>query len=264
MIYGVLMVCISGRFKLVFRPLGLLLLLTAFAAANGCTGINLKDFSFHNLFTNKSPTTIDKTAEQLALSGMAKLEKKNYEKAAEDFKSLKEHYPYSKYAILAELKLGDAYFGQLKYYEAALSYEEFVRLHPRNEVIPYVLYQGGMSHFLTFTDVERDPEETKSAIQAFEKVIQNFPQSEYAAKSEKQMAECKKRIVSHMFSVAKHYYINKRYAAAKTRLDAMKEKYPEAVADLGYGPTVDKMLAQCNKEVAKGERKPDFWTRAGF
>ncbi len=257
------MVCVSGRSKLVFRPLGFLLLLVAFLAVNGCTVINLKEYSFRDLFKKKS-ATIDKTAEQLALSGMAKLEKKDYEKAAEDFKNLKEHYPYSKYAILAELKLGDAYFGELHYSEAALSYEEFVRLHPRNEVIPYVLYQVGMSHFLTFTTVDRDPEETKTAIQSFEKVIQNFPQSEYAAKSQQQIIECKKRIVSHMFSVAKHYYINKCYAAAKTRLDAMKEKYPQPVADLGYGPIVDKMLAKCDKEVAKGEKKPDFWTRVGF
>ena len=116
---------------------------------------------------------------------MAKLEKKDYEKAAEDFKKLKEHYPYSKYAILADLKLGDAYFYDKKYSEAAMAYEEFVRLHPRNEVVPYVLYQIGMSHFLTFTTVDRDPEETKMAMQAFEKVIQNFPEIGIRSKSRK-------------------------------------------------------------------------------
>ena len=104
------MVCISGRFKLVLRPLGILLLLIAFSAVNGCTGTSLSDLHLSNLFAKKKPTTIDKTAEQLALSGMAKIEKKEYGKAAEDFKKLKEHYPYSKYAILADLKLGDAYF----------------------------------------------------------------------------------------------------------------------------------------------------------
>ena len=261
------MICISGRSKLVFRPLGLILVLIALSAFSGCSStnlFNLKNFSFSDLFSKKPPT-IDKTAEQLALAGMAKLEKKEYNEAAEEFKKLKEHYPYSKYAILAELKLGDAYFGDLKYYEAALSYEEFVRLHPRNEVIPYVLYQVGMSHFLTFTTVDRDPEETKTASQAFEKVIQNFPQSQYAAKSEKQIIECKKRIISHMFGVAKQYYSLKCYSAAKRRLDTMTQQYPEVVADLGYGPTVQKMLAKCDKEAVKGsETKPDFWTRIGF
>jgi outer membrane protein assembly factor BamD len=258
------MICLAKRSKPVFGLPGVFLLCIALLALNGCSSLsNLKEYYLGDLFSKKSKT-IDKTAEQLALSGMANLGKKDYAKAAEDFKNLKEHYPYSKYAILAELKLGDAYFGDRKYLEAAMSYEEFVRLHPRNEVIPYVLYQVGMSHFLTFSNVERDPEETKTAMQAFEKVIQNFPHSEYAAKSQQQIIECKKRLVSHMYSVAKHYYLNKYYAAAKTRLDTMIEKYPQSMADLGYGPSVEKMLAKCNREVAKGERKPDFWTRAGF
>ena len=38
----------------------------------------------------------------------------------------------------------------------------------------------------------------------------------------------------------------------------------QEVADLGYGPVVNKMLAKCDKEVAKGPWKPDIWTRAGF
>ena len=256
------MICTSSRSKQVFRPLGLALLVVALLALNGCAGLSPKEY-FSGLFGKKT-STIDKTAEQLALSGMAKLEKKDYEKAVEDFKQLKEHYPYSKYAILADLKLGDAYFYDKKYSEAAMTYEEFVRLHPRNEVVPYVLYQIGMSHFLTFTTVDRDPEETKTAMQAFEKVIQNFPKTEYAAKAEKQIMECKKRVLCHMFKVATHYYINKRYSAAKYRLDAMKEKYPQALADLGYEPQVQKMLAECDKEIAKGERKPDIWTRVGL
>jgi len=132
-------------------------------------------------------------------------------------------------------------------------------------VIPYVLYQVGMSHFLTFTNVDRDPDETKTAIQSFEKVIQNFPKSEYAAKSEKQIIECKKRVIAHMFSVAQHYYNVKRYSAAKMRLDTMIQKYPEAVADLGYGPAIQKMLVKCDKEMPKEQSaKPDFWTRMGF
>lgn len=254
---------VSGRFKPVFRPRGALLLLVALLFLSGC-GVNLKQYYFGDLFSKKSSSTVDKNARQLALTGMANLQKKDYAKAAENFKKLKEHYPFSKYAILAELKLGDAYFGERKYSEAALSYEEFVRLHPRNEVIPYVLYQVGMSHFLNFTSVDRDPAETKTAMDAFGKVIQNFPKSEYAAKSEKQIEECKKRITCHMFGIAHHYYINGYYRAAKTRLDTMIQTYPQAVADLGYGSEVQKMLAKCNKEVAKGDRKPDFWTRVGF
>ncbi len=229
---------------------------------SGC-GTNLKEYYFGDLFA-KSTSSVDKTAEQLAVEGVKELQKKDFGKAAENFKKLKEHYPYSKYAILADLKLGDAYFYDTKYSEAAMAYEEFVRLHPRNEVIPYVLYQLGMSHFLSFSQVDRDPEETQIAIQSFEKVIQSFPNTEYASKSEKQLVECRKRVVSHMFSVARHYYVNDEYLAAKKRLDTMVQKYPQAISELGYGKDVQKMLAKCDVEVAKGEKKPGFWTRVGF
>lgn len=243
---------------------GVCVLLSLLFLLSGCSGLDLKEFYFGNLFGDKSTSSIDKTAEQFAIEGMQMLQKKDYEKAAENFKKLKEHYPYSKYAILAELKLGDAYFYDRKYNEAAVAYEEFVRLHPRNEVVPYVLYQIGMSHFLTFTTVDRDPEETSTAMQAFDKVIKNFPESEYARKAEKQLMECKKRIASHEFNVAKFYFIVKQYGAAKARLDGMVQKYPQAVAELGYGKSIDRMLAKCEKEIAKGKQDPGIWTRMGF
>lgn len=241
----------------------LLAVCVVLALAGGC-GTNLKEFYFGDLFGDKTSSTIDKTAEQLAVEGTLKMQKKDYDEAVKDFKKLKEHYPYSKYAILAELKLGDAYFNNRQFSEAAIAYEEFVRLHPRNEVVPYVLYQIGMSHFLTFTSVDRDPEETTIAMQSFDKVIQNFPRSEYARKSEKQLIECRKRLASHEIHVARFYYKAEEYESAKVRLSTMVEKYPQAIADLGYGKEIEKMMAKCEFECAKGERGPGFWTRVGF
>ena len=245
------------------RIVRFLSLLVVFFLLGGCGGTNLMQFYFDDLF-GKSSSAIDKTAEQLAVQGMQNMQKKDYDEAVNDFKKLKEHYPYSKFAILAELKLGDAYFYDKKYSEASIAYEEFVRLHPRNEVIPYVLYQIGMSHFLAFSSVDRDPEETQLAMQSFQKVTKNFPKSEYARKADKQLFECKKRIVSHEMDVARYYYSAGEYAAARARLSGLIEKYPQVIADLGYGKDAQKMLTRCETECAKGEKKPGFWTRAGF
>jgi len=256
------MFCSRNGFMQIVRTTGLISLAFAFLFLSGC-GTNLKEYYFGDLF-GKGTQAIDKTAEQLAVDGMQQMQKKDYDKAVESFKKLKEHYPYSKYAILAELKLGDAYFYDKKYSEASMAYEEFVRLHPRNEVIPYVLYQIGMSHFLTFTTVDRDPEETQLSMQAFQKVIQTFPESEYSKKADKQLFECKKRFVAHEYRVAKFYYTIEEYKAARARLSSLVQKYPQAVADMGYGKSVEKMLAKCEAECAKGEKRPGFWTRAGF
>lgn len=260
------MAFISGWSKSVFRPLALLLPLVALTALSGCMGqgINLENINFHKLFAKKKSPTANKTAEQLIHMGMANLKAQKFSDAADDFKKLKEEYPYSKYASLASLKLGDAYFGEEKYVQAAMSYSDFARLHPNNENTPYVLYQAAMSHFLMFTEVDRDPDATTAAIKIFNTVIDNYPGSEYAAKAQKQLLECRKRLAGHLFGIAQQYYISGDYSAAKVRLDMLREKYPEEIADLGYVPRLRRMLAKCGKEVARGPKKPDIWTRIGF
>jgi outer membrane protein assembly factor BamD len=247
----------------VFRRLFCIPLVIVFLVAGGC-GTNLAEFYFEDLFGKGPSSTVDKTAEQLAVEGMQKMQKKEYGDALKDFRKLKENYPYSKYAALAELKIGDALFYDKKYGEAAIAYEEFARLHPRNEVIPYVLYQVGMSHFLSFSTPDRDPEETRLAMEAFARVIQGYPDSEYASRARKQMFECQKRIVAHEYNVGKFYYRLEEYHAAMPRLEKIQKEYPKALKELGYEKDVEKMLARCEKECAKGEKKPSIWVRLGF
>ncbi|MBP8646451.1 MAG: outer membrane protein assembly factor BamD [Syntrophobacteraceae bacterium] len=247
------------RLQRLFR---VFVLVSAVLATGGC-GTNLREFYFGDLF-GKTSSTVNKNAAQLAQEGMQKMREKKYGDALEAFKQIKEHYPYSKYAILAELKIGDAHFQRREYSEAAIAYEEFARLHPRNEVVPYVLYQIGMCHFLSFSTVERDQEETRLAVEAFQRLVQTFPESEYARKAKKQLFECKKRIVAHDYNVGRFYYRQGEYRAAKERLQKMVMTYPDAVKELGYLDSVNEILEVCEKEISKGEKKPSIWTRLGL
>lgn len=241
----------------------LLFLLVAVSGISGCDSYLVK-FYFGDTFSKGSSTGVEKSADQLAVDGMQKMQKQDYDDAVKEFRQLKERYPYSKYAMLAELKLGDAHFFNKEYSEAAIAYDEFARLHPRNEVIPYVLYQIGMCHFLTFTTVDRDQEETRLAMEAFQRVLQTFPDSEYAMKAKKQLFECQKRIASHEFHVGRLYYIMGEYYAARERLDAVSRKYPEALKDLGCEDELARMLTASEQRVNEGGKKPSVWTRWGF
>ena len=229
----------------------------------GCGGVPVTEYYFGDIF-KKSSSSVSKPAEQLAVDGTKAMQDKDYGDAIKAFKQLKEQYPYSKYSVLAELKLGDAYFYHKDYSEAAIAYEEFARLHPRNEVVPYVLYQIGMCHFLSFSTIDRDQEETRLAMEAFQRVAQAFPQSDYAKRAQKQIYECQKRIVAHEFQVGRFYYHLKEYSAAKKRLDKISTAYPQAVKDLGYEKEVHSILADCVKHVGEGEKKPSIWSRVGF
>jgi outer membrane protein assembly factor BamD len=246
-----------------FRPVAVLLLLFSVVALCGCDSYLVK-FYFGDTFSKGSSSTVEKSAEQLVIEGTQQMQKKDYEDAIKSFQQLKERYPYSKYAILAELKLGDAHFYNKDYTDAAIAYEEFARLHPRNEIIPYVLYQIGMCHFLSFTAVDRDQEETRLAMEAFQRLIQAFPQSEYALKARQQLFECQKRLVAHEYYVGRLYFIMGEFYAARERLELINRNYPQATSALGYQEQVDKMLAGSQHRLNEGGKKPSIWNRIGF
>jgi len=246
-----------------FRPAILWLLPILIFGISGCDSYLVK-FYFGDTFSKGSSSSTEKSAEQLVMDGVQKMQKRDYEGAVKAFQQLKEHYPYSKYAILAELKLGDAHFQNKEYTDAAIAYEEFARLHPRNEVIPYVLYQIGMCHFLSFTTIDRDPEETRLAMESFQRLIQTYPNSEYTLKAKKQLFECQKRIVAHEFYVGRLYYVMGEFYAARERLEPINRNYPQAVKDLGYEEQVEKILGASQNRLNEGGKKPSVWTRWGF
>jgi outer membrane protein assembly factor BamD len=239
------------------------LAVTLLACMAGCSGTDLKQFYFGDLFGDKSSKT-DKAAEQLVVEGMEKMQKKKYGDALKAFQQLKERYPYSKYTILAELKIADANFYKKEYSDAAIAYEEFARLHPRNEVVPYVMYQVAMCHFLSFSTIDRDNEETRLAMTAFQRVVQAYPDSEYAMKASKQLFECQKRVVAHEYYVGEFYYKRENYRSAKERLDKINNAYPEAVKALGYDDSLAEMVRKCEKHIGEGEKKPSIFTRIGL
>ena len=52
----------------------------------------------------------DKLAQELASDGVEAYRSGDYKKAIKSFEKLKDWYPFSKYAILAELKIADAHY----------------------------------------------------------------------------------------------------------------------------------------------------------
>jgi len=240
----------------------LLLLLAASAVALSGCGSSLLQYYFGDTFG--SGDTVEQTPEQLVWEGVQKMQEKDYGDALKAFQKIKERYPYSKYAILAELKVADAHFHREEYADAALAYEEFIRLHPRNEVVPYVLYQLGMCRFLSARSVDRDQEETRLAMETFRRLTEAFPESEYRAKAQEKILECRKRLATHEYNVSRVYYRMEKYRAAKLRITALLEAYPEAVEELGYTEELEQMMAHCDEYLNKEGDGRSVWTRLGF
>ena len=66
---------------------------------------------------------------------MAELKDESYGEAKKYFQFVKQKFPFSKYAVMAELALADTQFAQGNYTEANESYKSFARLHPTHEKV---------------------------------------------------------------------------------------------------------------------------------
>lgn len=184
-----------------------------------------------------------KPAQTLALDGMDYFEDGNYRSALKAFQQLKDWYPFSKYAILAELKTADSHYHLEEFEDALYAYEEFKELHPRNEAIPYVIYQMGRCHFDRLDSVDRDQAPAKKAIEIFRQLIKEYPDSEYSEKSVVHINHCMKNLAGHEFYVGMFYYRIKHYKAALYRFKNIITNYP----DVGIHQKALQYIAMCER-----------------
>lgn len=190
------------------------------------------------------------TAEELAEKGMEYFDDEDYYDALKAFTTLKERYPYSRYAILAELKVADAHFHRKEYAEAIAAYAEFVQLHPKNDAIPYVLYQIGECYYKQLLSEDRDQTPTRRAISAFQRLLKEQPNSTYANKAKERIQDCRKLLAQHELYVAKFYFKSKLYEAALSRFEGVLERYKD-VLPLNKRKEVLNFVLACKKKLSE-------------
>jgi outer membrane protein assembly factor BamD len=215
-------------------------------------------FSGCSLFFDSK--TDDKTAQELVNDGMEAFNSQRYRAAIESFDKLKDWYPFSKYAILAELKIADSHFYLGEYEAAITAYESFENLHPRNDATPYVIFQRGLSYIEQLETVDRDQKSAKKAIETFNRLKKMYPTSEYTAQADNYIRLCLKNLAGHEFYVGEFYFKNKHYKAALMRFKTVVSSYP----DVGLTEKALVNIARCEaalaKEEAAPEKKASWWS----
>ena len=199
-----------------------------------------------NAITGEEET---KPAQQLAWDGMDAFEDGDYKEAIDNFQQLRDWYPFSKYAILAELKMADSYYHLEQYEEAIFAYEEFEKLHPRNEAIPYVIYQIGLCYYDQIDTIDRDQKPARKALETFQRLIKQFPDDPYARSGSEHIPKCLKSLAGNDYYIGLFYYKSKHYKAALNRFMSVLSNYP----DVGYHKVALEYIAKCEASLSEDE-----------
>ena len=192
---------------------------------------------------------VEKPVHEHAAHGTEAFEEQEYRDAITYFGKLRDWYPFSKYAKLAELKIADAHYHLKEYEEAIAAYEEFEELHPKNEAIPYVIYQIGLCHYEQLDTIDRDQVSAKKAIGTFNRLLDNYPDDPYTSKAQEHYRLCLKSLADHDLYVGLFYYKTKHYKAALVRFRSVVQNYP----DVGAHQTALKYIAACEVVLAEKE-----------
>lgn len=109
-----------------------------------------------------------------------------YDIAIQKLSGFKARYPYSEFASQAELLIADSHFNLRQYQEAAMSYQQFIRLYPRHEKVDYAMFKVGESYWIEAPEeIDREQEYTIQAISEWQKLLARFPNSKFSEEARK-------------------------------------------------------------------------------
>lgn len=189
----------------------------------------------------------EKTPSELMEEGMQDLEGAHYKAATKAFQKIQDRYPYSKFAVLAELKTADTLFIRASYNEAYGAYRNFEKLHPKNQEIPYVIYQEGMCNYRQMSSIDRDQTHSLKAKEDFSRLVRRFPDNVYASRARMRIRDCYRDLAKHELYVGRFYFKNKDYRAAASRFRYAIAHYP----DVGQYYEALQYLGRCEEQLAR-------------
>lgn len=183
----------------------------------------------------------DYTAEQYYQEASTLLEEEKYTKAIELYQELESTYPYGQYTEQAQLEVIYAYYKNDNPEAALAAADRFIRLHPTHSSVDYAYYMKGLVNFTadntffeTLTEGEsspdRDPRSTQESYNAFQELVNRFPESRYANDARQRMAFLHNALAMHEVHVADYYMRREAYVAVVNRAKYVLEEYPRTPA----------------------------------
>jgi outer membrane protein assembly factor BamD len=193
----------------------------------------------------------DKSPEEWMEQGTRQMDRGSYQAASESFQNLKDRYPYSKYATMAELKMAEALYLSSEYDLAFDAYDEFEKLHPKDKQIPYAIYQKGMCNFIQISTIDREQVHTHKARADFERLVNRFPNSIYTTRAIQNIRQCFIFLAQHELYVGHYYYKMGAYKAALGRYMYLIQHYP----DVGQYHEALENIRLCREQLAAAQVK---------
>lgn|SRR5690554_2894290 len=169
------------------------------------------------------------------------------------FRAIRREHPFSRFAALSELRIGDCQFMQKQHVEGIETFKTFIRFRPSHSEVPYARFMIAKGHFeqipkdwfLAPPAHERELSPAKETVSAVSDFIRRHPDDERMEEATEMAKKALIILANHELYVSKFYERAKQYDAAARRLDYLLRQYQgsgkEAEALLRLGRIYKKM-----------------------
>ena len=213
------------------RPLPRAVLLALIALAPSLSGCGSSD----DATAKAAPVA---PVEDLYNNGVDALNARRFTTADNQFNAVEQNYPYSTWAVNAQLMSGYSLYLQNKYTEATGTLDRFIQLHPAHRDIAYAYYLRALCYYEQIADIERDQKGTEQAMDALREVVNRFPDTSYANDSKLKIDLCVDHLAGKEMEIGRYYQNQHLYEAAIGRFQRVVDDFqttnhvPEALARL--------------------------------
>ncbi|MGF1446177.1 MAG: outer membrane protein assembly factor BamD [Pikeienuella sp.] len=176
------------------------------------------------LFEEPRPIEDYSAAEIFGLA-MAQLEAGNEVQAAETFNEIERLYPFSEFAKRAIIMSAFASYEGGNFVNARASARRYVELYPSDEDAPYAQYIVALSFYDNISDVGRDQNTTRSALQELNELVRRYPDSDYARDAELKVDLTLDHLAGKEMAIGRYYLKRAHYPAAINRFRTVVEVY---------------------------------------
>jgi len=149
--------------------------------------------------------------------------------AAKKFNEAELLFPQSIWAPKSSLMAAYAYYTQDYYEDAIAELERFIRIYSNNKNIDYAYYLLAVSHYEQIIDEKKDLQAIINAKKYFGFIIQNYPETNYAADSQFKLDLIEDTLAAKEMYLGKYYFDRKKWIPAINRFKTVINNYETTI-----------------------------------
>lgn len=165
------------------------------------------------------------TAQQIFELGERQIQSGDPDDAAFSFGEIERLYPFSEFAQRGLIMQAFAYHRDQDYPNSRASAQRYLDFYPAEQDAPYAAYLLALSYYDQISEIGRDQGLTFQALQALRNVIENYPDSEYAAASMAKFDLAFDQLAAKEMEIGRYYLKRGHYAAAVNRFRTVVEDF---------------------------------------